>query len=388
MAVLRITALCPLAFAVVSFAFSLVLLLAGSRPGYLNDDFMIALNSSKLGQNIIRFEPATSTAAASSATSAKATSSSSPFDFLNPLSTASPLNPNNPNNPLEPILGPLIDNATGAIDGGLQNGMNAIVEAVVQGAGVRDFYNLYIESICEGDTTGTNGIHLTDCSSYDDRSAVFYNISKNLRSNIVIGTTNVSAPFITSLMSTSSSISSTFTAILKTIIASLIVALVGSGLTFLLGLPAILFGGSKVLIYALVFSSSLAYTFQLLAAILVTALIGVIVTVVNSIGESLGLFIKQGGKLLLLAWLAWAFASLAGLYWLAVWFVEVRSWSFVRRARTRQERENWRNAVTAMLGDLRGGNREARVSADQEEKASRPRAPAHAPRLSHTATSR
>jgi hypothetical protein len=89
----------------------------------------------------------------------------------NPLSPANPLNPNNPDNPLEPVLGPLIDNATAVITSQLENGINGIVEAAVRGAGVRDFYNLYIEGICEGDATGANGMHITDCSSYEDRSA-------------------------------------------------------------------------------------------------------------------------------------------------------------------------------------------------------------------------
>jgi hypothetical protein len=46
MVVLRRTAVCPLAFAVISFALSLVLLLAGSKPGYLTDDFMISVSPS------------------------------------------------------------------------------------------------------------------------------------------------------------------------------------------------------------------------------------------------------------------------------------------------------------------------------------------------------
>jgi hypothetical protein len=182
----------------------------------------------------------------------------------------------------------------------------------------------------------------------------FNDISNKIQSSTVIGTTNVSAPFIANLMATSSQVSGLFTAIRKTIIASLIIALVGSGITILIGLPAILFRGSKLVVYALVFSTSLACTFQLFAAILATALVRVVGTVVSSIGEGLGLSIEQGGKLLLFAWLAWVFVGLAALYWWAVWFVEVRTWSFVKRARTRQERENWRDAVAAMREDWRG----------------------------------
>jgi hypothetical protein len=40
---LRLTAILPLAFSVISFALSLVLLLAGSKPGYLVDDFLVSV---------------------------------------------------------------------------------------------------------------------------------------------------------------------------------------------------------------------------------------------------------------------------------------------------------------------------------------------------------
>lgn len=43
---LRITALCLFAFAVTAFCLNLVLLLAGGRPGYLSDDFMISVRIS------------------------------------------------------------------------------------------------------------------------------------------------------------------------------------------------------------------------------------------------------------------------------------------------------------------------------------------------------
>jgi hypothetical protein len=40
---LRLTAILPLAFSAISFALSLVLLLAGSKPGYLVNDFLVSV---------------------------------------------------------------------------------------------------------------------------------------------------------------------------------------------------------------------------------------------------------------------------------------------------------------------------------------------------------
>lgn len=130
---------------------------------------MSQLNVSRVGQDIIRFEAATATS--STTPSATTSSSSNPLDPLNPFSTSSPLNPNNPDNPLSPLLG----NLTDTVDDGLQTAVNDVIEAIVDQAGVRDFYYLYLNRVCEGDIaegSGGNedGIAVDTCPSYADAS--------------------------------------------------------------------------------------------------------------------------------------------------------------------------------------------------------------------------
>jgi hypothetical protein len=168
-------------------------------------------------------------------------------------------------------------------------------------------------------------------------------------------------------MGTSSSVSSTFTALRRFIKAALIIDAVASGLTLVLCLPAILLGKSKILVYALLFSSVLASTFSLLAALLSTALSTIIISVVGSIGPGLGLFVTKGNKALVFLWLNWVLVSLATGYWLAVWFIEVRSWSWVRRTRAEKEKENWKSAGRGIKEDLRG-NRGVNISREEERK--------------------
>lgn len=150
------------------------------------------------------------------------------------------------------------------------------------------------------------------------------NVTSDLQSSIVIGTTNVSVPAVASLSSSSTSISSTGTAIRQALIAFLIIASVGSGMVIALSVPAIISPQSRALVYAIVASLLLATTFQLLAAILLTAMAVVITSIVNLIGDAVGLHAEQGARPLLFVWLAWLFVGLAALYWTAVWFAEVR----------------------------------------------------------------
>ncbi|KAF2185484.1 hypothetical protein K469DRAFT_665086 [Zopfia rhizophila CBS 207.26] len=354
----RFSAIIPFACAVVSFALTLVLLSAGSKPGQLDDQYMVSLNTSKVGQNIIRFEPATSTSASPTSTS---TSPSNPLDPLNPFSTSNPLNPNNPNNPLSglnDILDPVVGNLTDAIDGGLQDSVNTIISALVDTVGVRDFYHLFLMKVCEGDATNStnpeNEVRIDRCSSYEDEEAGLKKITSNIQSSVVVGTTNISVPLIGELTNSLNTLSSTVSSVRKVVIAFLIISLVGSGLSFISTLPAIFFQQSRMLVYFSLFWPSLAATFQFLAACVLTAMIVTIAQLVGGFGAAVSIHIREGAKALLFVWLSWLFILIANVYWFCIWFVEVRTWAFVRRERTEEERGNWRGIGKEVIRDLKG----------------------------------
>jgi hypothetical protein len=100
----------------------------------------------------------------------------SPLNINNPANPFNPdnsLNPSNPNNPLEPLLGPIIDNVTDSINNGLENTLNDIVGGLVNAAGLKDVYNLYIDTICSGNITNRESI-LTECASYEAKNVGTY----------------------------------------------------------------------------------------------------------------------------------------------------------------------------------------------------------------------
>jgi hypothetical protein len=143
---------------------------------YMEKDLTITqLDTSKVGQDIIRFETVSST---SSATPTATSSSSSPLDLLNPLSTASPLNPENPDNPLNKLkddLEPIIDGLTDSLNDGLGNAINQVVDGLVKEAGLKGVYTLYLNRLCErkeGD--GAGGAVVEQCLSYADAVAGTY----------------------------------------------------------------------------------------------------------------------------------------------------------------------------------------------------------------------
>lgn len=75
---------------------------------------------------------------------------------------------------------------------------------------------------------------------------------------------------------------------------------------------------------------------------------------IGSIGDAVSIDSKEGGQALTLVWLSWLFVFFANCYWVAVWFVETRSWAFVRRTRTAEQKGDWKNVSREMKDDLKG----------------------------------
>jgi hypothetical protein len=140
----------------------------------------------------------------------------------------------------------------------------------------------------------------------------------------------------------------------KVLFAFLIISLLGSILSTLVSFAAIFWPKLRLLVYlALIFSSFEAMT-SLLVAVILTVLVGGVVTAVNGFGNAVSLYIEQGHTALVFIWLRCLFINLAALYWFAIWFVDVRTISFVRRVRTEEEVGNWRGFVKEAKRDLKG----------------------------------
>lgn len=122
---------------------------------------------------MITFERVSPTSTAPAAASSTTTN---PLDALNPFSTSNPLNPMSPDNPLNKMgemMSDLSNNLTEAINDGLSETINGVVERVVDQVGAKDFYYLYIQKVCSAQIaspgeSNADGVKVDECRSWED----------------------------------------------------------------------------------------------------------------------------------------------------------------------------------------------------------------------------
>lgn len=125
------------------------------------------MNTSHIGQNIVEFTPVSATAT----TSATATATPSPTaskiqarlsipssiasigsglsSILGNITSAS----GNPITSITNALGGIVNGLTTDIDGDLTSLEDNLVQELMQGLGVKDYYNIYIGNVCSGNFT-------------------------------------------------------------------------------------------------------------------------------------------------------------------------------------------------------------------------------------------
>ncbi|KAF3052466.1 hypothetical protein E8E11_010124 [Didymella keratinophila] len=335
----RFSGVFPLILSLATFVLSLVVVLGGQNEGTFGGQYLITLNTSRLGQDVITFEKASVTSTAPS-TPASASTTENPLDLLNPLSINSPLNPADTDNPLNGLsnsLGDIASNLTIVVNDGLGDAVNGVVAGVVNQTGIKNFYYVSVQSITA--------------------------LSESVRSSIVIGETRVSVPLLAKLISSLDSVIEKVNALRKAVFAFLIITMIGSILSAVSILPAMYFPQSRLLIYFNMFWPSLATVFAFLAALLVSVMV-VLASLLNGFSDTVGVRVGVGGIALLLVWLSFVFVSLATFYWTSVWFVETRKWSFMKRRRDEDEMGHWRGIGTEVWRDLNGRRRKPHMRAD------------------------
>jgi hypothetical protein len=143
----------------------------------------------------------------------------------------------------------------------------------------------------------------------------------------------------------------------EAITAVLIISLVGAGFAAVSAFPAIVFPHSRLLVFFNMGWTHLASLSAFLGALIATALIISVAAVADVFGKKAGIEVQQGGSVVLFIWLAWLLISLPVFYWGAIWFVDIRRSSILRRRRTDDELGNWRAVGKEMSKDLRGRDR-------------------------------
>ncbi|KAF2642457.1 hypothetical protein P280DRAFT_505876 [Massarina eburnea CBS 473.64] len=327
----RFSAVLVFAAGVVVLVLGLLVILAGKNVGQLEGEFSLKLNTSRVGEDTIRVERASATTTATP--TATTTKAKDQLDPLGIFATSSPLSPQNPSNPLNGAMNNLTDN----INDGLGDAFNTVIEGLVDQTGIKDFYYLYLNHVCEGSTTnGTSanadGVEVSKCQSWHNASESLKGTLSTIKSSVTIGNTKISVPLLASLASGESKIFSTLTALRQAILAFLIITIISSALLALISLPSIFFPESRLLIFTNLFLSGLASLFSLLAAILLTILVIVIPWAVGNLTESFGVVIEEGGYVLIFLWVVWVLSAFMLAFWGSVWFVEVRRYALVTEA--------------------------------------------------------
>ncbi|KAI9172571.1 hypothetical protein HJFPF1_02077 [Paramyrothecium foliicola] len=338
---LRISLVIPIVFSAVSIGLGIALLAAGDTSG--GGFYLMALNMSRIGQDVVQLNTVNDTAGGSG--------SSGPGSSIPDI-----MNPGGIFDGLGNAFDNAIDNITTGINEGVMDLQGELIGSLTKTLGIKDVYVLYLSKICEGDFINPDDpgsdFNITECSKYSDSGKGLRNVSSSIPSSFAIGRTNISVPLVAGLGSTVGSVTELGTGAATAVQVFGIIAVIGTGLMFLGSLFAVLFLRRVTAVTTMLLGSvgSVAY--------LITAIVGTVIAALGSsaiggIGSTFGLGTRKGQSFLAMVWVGAVFALIANSYWLLVWFVEFRKTSFKRRQRTSSQIGNWRGILSELWGDLR-----------------------------------
>ncbi|PBP17103.1 hypothetical protein BUE80_DR011975 [Diplocarpon rosae] len=268
---MRLTALFPLACAIVGFVLSMLCLFAGSKKGYLEDYHIVTLNTSSLGQVLLESD---STATATSAT-ATATSVVGEIGAW-----------------LEGVQ----DNVTDAVDD-VEDEFNDLVSDVAdklsQELGINQWYSLHMLNLCQGDYTP---------------NATAKGASKNVTS-----CTNMTAIWPDDINKGFQGLN----VVLNAVFVIYAIGIASAGLAILTSALAILFHGSRLVSVGNFGLALLSFLALAVDSALVTFVQDKAVHIINKYGNVVGVFADKGGKYLALTWTAVVVMFLAAAAWAA-----------------------------------------------------------------------
>ncbi|GKT63849.1 SUR7 protein [Colletotrichum tofieldiae] len=339
----RLSAIIPIIASAVAVALSIVLLAAGTNTSNAGDNYWLSLNTSKVGQNIIKIEAANNTNGNGNGGGG--------------LIPGIPGDPTGITQGIGNALGGLLGNLTNAIGDGVQDVQGQLIGNLTQLLGVKDNYRLYLTKMCEAtyadDSNPHSKVTINNCESYDDKGAGLRNITNSIPSSFVVGTANVSVPLVSAMAGTFDQVVNLASGGAKAMTALLAIGTISTGIVLLATLPILIFGFLRVLVLvSLIFSLIGSFVLPAFAAV-TTGLIYGGKSMLNKSMDAFGMQIQTGGPFVAMAWVAAVASMAAATYWFMVWFVSFRRTAFSRRKRTESEIGNWRGIFREVKGDLR-----------------------------------
>jgi len=287
---MRFTALFPLACAIAAFVLSLLCLLAGSKPGMLEDYAIVTLNTSTLGHNLL--DEATSPSSTSSAPSSTPTSVGS-------------------------FLTGLIHNATDSIIDDFNEIGNDIADKLAAELGISQWYSLHLMDMCEG-SYSPNATHkgasknITSCTNktamyhFDPAAAIDEQLHVG---KVQLNLSDINWPdeLTDGIKALNGLPSATF--------VLYCIGIAACGLAILTALVAFVLHGSRLVSLGNAGLTILAFFALGIASAIVTVVMVKVVNLVNKYGDDIGLFAYRGNKYLAMTWAATALMFIATIAW-------------------------------------------------------------------------
>ncbi|CAG8978570.1 hypothetical protein HYALB_00010534 [Hymenoscyphus albidus] len=295
---MRPIALVPLVLAIVGFTLSLLTLMAGTKPGYLEEYHIITVNTTGLGKNLI-------------SNNKKATTTS----------TAPASKPNSGG--LSGFISGIGDDITTAIGGAVDDIqdeanklLNEAAEEVAKKLGIKEFYSLHLMDMCEGDykpkspnSTIVKGAskNVTKCSN---QTAMYhFDLVGPIDQKLMASPLKTNLSRLNFPDDIQEGLDALSTALNVTFVLYCI-GIAAAGLVILLSLASF-FSGNRLLTTINISLASISFLALLIASIAVTVVQKKATKTINKFSEKVGIEAYRGGKYLALTWTSVAVMGVA-----------------------------------------------------------------------------
>ncbi|KIM94167.1 hypothetical protein OIDMADRAFT_61000 [Oidiodendron maius Zn] len=363
----RPSALMPFILSITAFVLVLVLVLSGTNPNLIPDGYLLSVNTTSAGQNLVEFRSAspvtTATNVVRDTRSAELSQSSSASSAAPTLIIPKATAPTNQAAIPISLIGTFFQLILNTFASGQGDTLQGIVSTLIttekQSLGVSQYYTIHLSGICEGSALNANATYstlpfnLTRCVSYGNAGAYIANLTSTVSDSTLIAATNITVPALGAVPSIGKTVQSLIDLVSALAFVVFVISLFGNGLSIFLSAVAF-FAPSYGRTYVAGAAITTISTQLLQVAALTSTILAVSINkAINNSSAILGISAAVGGKFLALIWAAYVAAQMANGYWIATWFVKFRTVSYKARHRTPQQMRSYKGIWREILSDLR-----------------------------------
>jgi len=288
---MRLTALFPLACAIIGFVLSLLCLLAGHKPGFMEDYAIVTLNTSTLGHELI---PTTTSSGA------QPTATGFFSGIWHNITTE-------------------VGNLTAEIEGELDGIIGDVADKLAAELGIKQWYSLHILDFCEG-TYAPNatekGAHKNGTKCSNQTAMYHFDLTEILNKELEAGKLHINLSDINWPDDIQNGLNHLSTALDAEFVVYCI-GIASAGLAIFTSLVAIFLHGSRLVSFGNFGLASMSFLTLMIASIIVTVVQNKSTHLINKYGNEIGIYAYRGTKYLVITWVATAVMFLAMVSWIA-----------------------------------------------------------------------